>query len=132
MYFLSDIKKIISNKVVIIISILLTTIMVLDPISVYWQAEQYQNFFNEIGSNPFQFWLLINTAGWGNTVYNVIFWALPMIIVACVYQYEQNSSVSMLLMVRKSKTKYFLSKAVSVFIITLLLFFLFGSAGSWL
>ena len=122
MYFLSDIKKILTNKVIIIVSAVLLLMMVLDPISIYWTAGQYPDFFQSIGSNPFQFWLLMNSAGWGFAVFNVIFWSLPMLIVACIYFYERKSSVATYLMIRKSKTSYYISKVISVFTVTFLLF----------
>lgn len=122
MYFYSNIKKVLNNRIVIVMLLIIFAIMIIDPISVYWQATQYPDFFDTIGSNPFQFWLLMNSAGWGNTVFNILFWALPMIIVSSLFYYEQSSSVAMFSMVRKSKVSYYLSKVFVAFVSTFILF----------
>lgn len=122
MYIISDIKKVIFNRITIIVMFLLLAIMIIDPISVYWQAAQYPGFFEEIGSNPFQYWLLMNSAGWGNTVFNIVFWALPMFIVCALYYFEQKSSMAMFLMVRKSKISYYTSKFIVAFSSTFIIF----------
>lgn len=66
MYFISDIKKMLSSRIVQITFIFLLVTMLADPISVLIHARRYTGFFENIGANPFQFWLLMNSASWGN------------------------------------------------------------------
>ena len=58
MYIISDIKKVVCNRINMILFFILLVIMIMDPISVYWHAARYPGFFENIGSNPFQYWLL--------------------------------------------------------------------------
>lgn len=94
----------------------------MDPISVYWHAARYPGFFENIGSNPFQYWLLMNSAGWGNQVFCTVFLALPMFIVSSLYYYEQKGSMAVFLMVRKSRFSYYISKIIVAFVLTFVIF----------
>lgn len=119
MYFISDIKKMLSSRIVQITFIFLLVTMLADPISVLIHARRYTGFFENIGANPFQFWLLMNSASWGNKVYNILFWVIPVLATGMIYYNEQSSSMSKFLVVRKSKLRYMLSKVISVFSFTL-------------
>jgi hypothetical protein len=92
--------------------------MVLDPISIYFNEWRYEGFFNEVGRNPFQFWLLMNSVGWGHTVYQTIFLAFSVVSTGLVYYDEKNSAVYDMLITRKNKGRYYLSKASSTFLVT--------------
>lgn len=81
MYFISDIKKMLSSRIVQITFIFLLVTMLADPISVLIHARRYTGFFENIGANPFQFWLLMNSASWGNKVYNILFWVIPVLAI---------------------------------------------------
>ena len=118
MYFISDIKKMLSSRIVQITFIFLLVTMLADPISVLIHARRYTGFFENIGANPFQFWLLMNSASWGNKVYNMLFWVIPVLATGMIYYNEQSSSMSKFLVVRKSKLRYMLSKVISVFSFT--------------
>ena len=118
MYFISDIKKMLSSRIVQITFIFLLVTMLADPISVLIHARRYTGFFENIGANPFQFWLLMNSASWGNKVYNILFWVIPVLATGMIYYNEQSSSMSKFLVVRKSKLRYMLSKVISVFSFT--------------
>ena len=118
MYFISDIKKMLSSRIVQITFIFLLVTMLADPISVLIHARRYTGFFENIGANPFQFWLLMNSASWGNKVYNILFWVIPVLATGMIYYNEQSSSMSKFLVVRKSKPRYMLSKVISVFSFT--------------
>lgn len=102
MYFISDIKKMLSSRIVQITFIFLLVTMLADPISVLIHARRYTGFFENIGANPFQFWLLMNSASWGNKVYNILFWVIPVLATGMIYYNEQSSSMSKFLVVRKS------------------------------
>ena len=98
MYFISDIKKMLSSRIVQITFIFLLVTMLADPISVLIHARRYTGFFENIGANPFQFWLLMNSASWGNKVYNILFWVIPVLATGMIYYNEQSSSMSKFLL----------------------------------
>ena len=60
----------------------------------------------------------MNSASWGNKVYNILFWVIPVLATGMIYYNEQSSSMSKFLVVRKSKLRYMLSKVISVFSFT--------------
>ena len=122
MYFVHDIKKLCRSRIEIVMLSALLLVCVIDPISVYWQAAKYPGFFEQIGKNPFQYWLLMNSAGWGNQVYNTLFWVFPVLSTGLVYYYERNSSMSKSLIVRDSRRGYFSANLTSCFLFTFLSF----------
>lgn len=121
-YFLSDIKKMYKSNIVRMLFIFLLAVMILDPISVYFHAGRYPEFFTQIGKNPFQFWLLMNSAGWGFTVYSTLFWALPVLVTGLIFYSEKNSSMFTLLTVRDQKIKYMLAKVAATFVFSFVFF----------
>ena len=118
MYFISDIKKMLSSRIVQITFAILLVTMLADPVSVLIHAKRYTGFSENIGANPFQFWLLMNSASWGNKVYNMLFWVIPVLATGMIYYKEQSSSMSKFLVVRDSKLHYMLSKVTSTFLFT--------------
>lgn len=80
-------------------------------------------FFETIGANPFQYWLLMNSVGFGNQLYSTLFWVFPVLVTGMVYYSEQKSSMSKFFVIRKSKTAYFISKIGASFV-TAFVFFL--------
>ena len=123
-YFITDIKKIYKGRIVKWMLIFLFIVMVADPISVYIINADYEKFFEVIGANPFQFWLLMNSSSWGNTVFHTVFWALPVLSTGLVFYNERQSSMFELLVVRNSKQKYYLAKIAATFAVTLINFFI--------
>lgn len=121
-YFITDIKKIYRSRIVKWMLILLFIIMVADPISVYIINADYEKFFEVIGANPFQFWLLMNSSSWGNTVFYTIFWVFPVISTGLIFYDERQSSMLKLLIIRGNKKKYYLSKIAATFVATLVNF----------
>lgn len=122
MYFVSDIKKLSSSTIIRVVLGAMLIIAIVDPISVYWQASAYPDFFIQIGEHPYQYWLLINSAGWGNQVYNTLFWTFPVLLTGMVYYTEHNTSVQKFLVVRGSIHKYLRAKILSTFIFTFVSF----------
>lgn len=122
-YFITDIKKLYKSKIVKFMLIMLFFIMVADPISVYVINARYADFFEQIGANPFQFWLLMNSSSWGNTVFHTLFWVFPVISTGLCFYNERQTSTHILLLIRNSRLKYYLSKAVAVFVATFVNFF---------
>lgn len=122
-YFITDIKKLYNSKIVKYMLIILFFIMIVDPISVYVIHARNAIFFETIGANPFQFWLLMNSSNWGYSVYQTLFWVFPAISTGLCYYNERQSSMYEFLIIRNSRVKYYLSKAVAAFSVTLLNFF---------
>ena len=122
-YFITDIKKLYKSNIVKVMLIILFFIMVVDPVSVYVINARYANFFEQIGSNPFQFWLLMNSSSWGNTMFYTLFWMFPVISTGLCFYNERHTSTHVFLLIRNSRTKYYLSKAAAVFIVTFINFF---------
>lgn len=126
-YFYTDILKILKSKIVFSSTVLLLSVMIMDPISVLLINSQDRDFFNSIGSNAFQFWLLINSSSWGNSIYNSIMFIVPVLYSGLVFYNEQKSSYMTFLIIRDSKVKYFTAKACAVFVTTFGIFmFLFA------
>lgn len=123
-YFLSDLKKIYKNNIIRMLFIFLLTIMILDPISVYLNEFRYPGFFERIGKNPFQFWLLMNSAGWGFVIYSTLFWVFPVLATGLIFYNEKNSSMFTLLASRDKKIKYLIAKVCATFVFSLTFFLL--------
>ncbi|MDE7424627.1 MAG: hypothetical protein K2N51_13225 [Lachnospiraceae bacterium] len=126
-YFITDVKKIYKNKLVKWMLVFLLVVMIADPISVYVINARYENFFEEIGANPFQFWLLMNSSSWGNTVVYTLLFVLPVISTGLVFYNERQSSVYKWLIIRNSKAKYYISKIAATFLVTWINFFILFS-----
>ena len=119
-YFISDIKKIYRSRMVQFSLLLMGLIAVADPLFVRFIYAKQPGFVEHIGSNPFQFWLLMNSSGWGHTVYRTLLFVFPVLSTGLLFFYERESSVYELMIVRKSRIQYMISKVYSVFIITFL------------
>ncbi len=123
MYFKSDIKNLLKNKFLIIVSSIIFAISIGDSLSSFISViTDYDYYIEALGVNPFQYWLLINPSGWGAAVFNILFWIAPMFIVTVNYYQERHSSVEVYKIYRNSKCKYYLSKNIAVFVYTFLLF----------
>lgn len=125
-YFITDVKKIYKNKLVKWMLVFLLVVMIADPISVY-VINTDENFFKQIGANPFQFWLLMNSSSWGNTVVNTLFFVLPVISTGLVFYNERQTSMYEWLIIRNSKAKYYISKIAATFFVTWINFFVLFS-----
>jgi hypothetical protein len=115
-YFMLDIKRVYRNKIVLTVLAALVLVMIIEPISVRLQELRYPNYFEGIGKNPFQFWILMNSSGWGNGLFNTLFFVFPIIFGSMHYYDERNTSVQILLYTRKNRSEYFLSKILSTFL----------------
>lgn len=122
-YFITDVKMLYKNRILRWMLLFLIVIMVLDPVSIYIMSMQYTSFAENIGANSFQFWLLMNSSNWGNTVFYAMLWAFPVLSTGLVFYNERCSSMFELLIIRGSRLKYYLSKALAVFVVTLTNFF---------
>jgi hypothetical protein len=93
--------------------------MVLDPLTGYIQGVHKTG-----GENPFQYWLLLNSISWGNGFFSSLFFVFPVILGGMNYYEEANTSFALFSISRKSRTKYYVSKIISIFTFTFLSFFL--------
>lgn len=121
-YFVADIKKIYSNKLIQVTLFILLIISIADPMSIYFINGSNPNFFTNIGKQPYQFWLLMNSSGWGYAVFMRLMLVFPVISTGLIYFHERNSSLTEFLMIRGNKKAYYFSKISSVFVSTFINF----------
>lgn len=123
-YFMSDVKKLYKSRIVQGMLLLMAVVAIADPLFVRFVYGRQPGFFEQIGANPFQFWLLMNSSGWGNTVYHTLLFVFPVLSTGLIFFRERQSSMYELLVSRNSRKKYFASKATSVFCTTFFNFLL--------
>ena len=123
-YFVSDVKKIYKNRLVQITLLLMGIVAISDSLFVRFVYGGQPGFSEQVGANPFQFWLLMNSSGWGHTVYRTLLFVFPVLSTGLIFINERKTSIYELLIVRKSRTQYLISKIASVFIVTLFNFLL--------
>lgn len=112
-YFKIDINRLITDKKVIVLIIILLAIAIIDPITVARHFSKYVESAQTIGQNPFQFWMLMNSVSWGNSLYNNLFWVLAVILTGLIYFEDKNTSIYMYQIIRNNKTHYLISKFLS-------------------
>ena len=115
------------DRVQLIIKLLVfffAVIMALDPISVKLQSLVDPILLKEAGYNPFQFWLLINSVNWGNTIYNTFFWIIPAVIAEVFYYEEYKTVIYRLKIISSSRKMYCIRKALSMFFYTFICSFI--------
>ena len=121
-YFISDIKKLYKSRMVQLVLLLLGIVAVADPLFVRFVYGKQPGFFEQVGANPFQFWLLMNSSGWGHTMYRTLLFVFPVLSTGLIFFYERQSSLYELLVSRKSRIQYLSSKAIAVFVTAFLNF----------
>lgn len=122
-YFKVDVQTYLKNKMIIAVTFVLLLVSVASPISTYYINAQWDGFAKEIGENPFQFWLLMDSVGWGHAVYHALFWVLPVLLTGLVYYNQKSSSIYELLIVRGNRKQYFLSKVFCQFLFSFVIVF---------
>lgn len=108
-YFANDIKKLYTNRLVLLALSMLLVIAVIDPIFMR------QNY--EIAPNPFMWWLFMNR-GIGSTIFNSLRWLFPALLTGLVFFDERRSSIHGILITKGSRTAYWFSKILSVFLVS--------------
>lgn len=121
-YFISDFKKIYKSRMVQLTLLLIGIIAVADPLFVRFVYGNQPGFFEHVGANPFQFWLLINSSGWGHTAYRTLLFVFPILSTGFVFFHERHSSMYELMVSRKSRIQYLISHIISVFVTAFLNF----------
>ena len=114
-----EIKKLLYSRGVQIVFFSFLLVAVLDPISVVLQDISWEgNLIGEIGKNPFQFWLLLNSVSWGNHVYNTMFWVIAVLLTGQIFYQEQKSFMLTAQIVRIGKKPYFFHKIIATALVS--------------
>lgn len=108
-YLLTDIKKLYQNKLVILTLAILLIVVIIDPLTM---RQEYALF-----GNPFMWWLFMNR-GVGSTIFNTLHWVFPVLLTGLVFFDERKTAIYGVLITKKKRSTYFMSKIVSVFIVT--------------
>jgi hypothetical protein len=107
-YLFTDIKKLYQNKLVILALAILLVASVIDPLTM---RQEYAQF-----GNPFMWWLFMNR-GAGSTIYNALRWLFPVLLTGLVFFDEKETTIYGVLITKKRRSTYFVSKTVSLFIV---------------
>lgn len=128
-YFITDIKSMVRSTSFQLLFFVSAVVMILDPITMYFVLGNSKGYFEELGTNFYRHWILMNYS-WGNRLFCSLFFAIPCILPGLVYYHEQKSSVRDLLVTRGTWKQYFLSKVfaqiLTAFFTLLLLFVING------
>ncbi|WP_301625213.1 hypothetical protein [Paenibacillus apis] len=123
-YFKIDIQRLFTNKMVLTLIVVLLCISIIDPITVFRHFSKFPESANTIGQNPFQFWMLMNSVSWGNSLYNNMFWIITVILTGLIYYEDKSTSMYMYQIIRKGKTQYLVSKFLSTGLFSFFIVFL--------
>lgn len=128
-YFITDIKSMVRSTSFRIFFLVSAVVMILDPVTMYFVLGNSKGYFEELGTNFYRHWILMNYS-WGNKLFCSLFFAIPCILTGLIYYQEQKSSVRDLLVTRGTWKQYFLSKVfaqvLTAFFALLLLFAING------
>lgn len=105
-----------------ILFILLLIVMIIDATMPMADARKFPEIYEEIGLHPFQWWLLMNSSGFGSQIYSTLEWIFPVLVTGMVFYSEQKSSMCKFLVIRKNKKSYFLSHVLAAFLVAFLFF----------
>lgn len=108
-YFLTDVKKLYRNKLFLLALAILLVAAVIDPITMRSSFEQQ--------GNPFMWWMFMSRTT-GSTIYNTLEWFFPVLLTGLLFVDESKTAIYGILITKKKRGVYFLSKALSVFIVT--------------
>lgn len=123
-YFMLDLKRLSTNKKVIFAIIIMLLIAIFDPITVSIQISKYISLGEDMGKNPFQYWMLMNSVSWGNNVYNLMFWIIAVLFTGLIAHEDKKTSMYIYQIIRGRKTAYILSKVISTGLFSLVLMLL--------
>lgn len=120
--FFLDLKRLYKNNMIKMLLVSMLLIMLGDPLFVYLKYGRDDNFINSIGANSFQFWTLMNSSGWGNTVFYAFLYVFPVLSSGALYFQERKSSFCECSIIRCGLLKYHLSKILAIFSATIINF----------
>lgn len=110
-------KKIWNNRITAITGIAFLMICFWDPILTRMKMSKGGSL-----GNPFEYWILINTDGYGYSVYYAFFWFIPVIMTGMILLDEQYSSVREFMICRMGRMQYYRNKILAVASSTFLFF----------
>lgn len=113
-YFKLDIQRLITNKLVLTSIFLLIGIAILDPLTVSSQFTTHPNWSSQIGENPYQFWMLMNSVSWGNNIYNTSFWIIIVLLTGLIFFNDKQTSMYKYQIIRNNQKAYLFSKFLSI------------------
>ncbi|MGN8768823.1 hypothetical protein ACTNDP_01530 [Paenibacillus barengoltzii] len=122
-YLKVDFYRLITDKKVILVVLVMLAMAIIDPISVTRHFDQYPGSVKTIGLNPFQFWMLMNSVSWGNNLYHQIFWIMSVLLTGLIYHEDKNTSMYTYQIIRKSRIQYIVSKFVSTGVLSFAILF---------
>lgn len=108
-FFINDIKKICKNRLFLLTITLLVVCAVIDPLLMGHRYEVYEN--------PYHWWMFMNT-GTGSTVFNTLYWFIPALLTGLIFFDERNSTIYGVLITKGKRSSYFISKGLSLFLVT--------------
>ncbi len=117
-----QIKQKTKSRIIQIMFGLLVIVMVADPITTYIHFVNYPESANRIGQNAYQYWILMNSANWGCSLYYNLFWFFPVLITGLIPYFESRTNLDKLLISRNSRRKYLVSNFVSIFLFSFFYF----------
>ncbi|MFC6651983.1 hypothetical protein [Paenibacillus rhizoplanae] len=119
-YIKVDFKRLLLDRKVLVSILLLIIIVIVDPITVARYFSNYPGLKVTVGQNPFQFWMLINSVSWGNSLYSTIFWFLTVLFTGLIYYEDKSTSMYMNQIIRGGKRQYYFSKFITTSILSFL------------
>lgn len=124
-YFFIEIKKLYKNKIVFITLSVMLFIAFLNPVFQKLSSIRYQHSSANQYGGAFSYWILQPNSLIGHTVYFAMFLVLPVLLTGLVYHSENNSSFLTLSMTKISRKKYFITKELSLLLVTFFNVFIF-------
>lgn len=112
-YLAVDFKRLFTDKKVIFAALFLLIIAVYDPFGMVLHFRNYPDSKQTIGTNPFQWWMLLNSGGLGFRLYANLFWVIVVLFTGLIYHQDKNTSMYMYQITRGNQRAYLLSKFVS-------------------
>lgn len=108
-YVVSDIKKLLKNRMIQITFLIMMILSITAPISTYLSSNP-----EDLGGHPFQWWLLMGR-DFGGQIYCTLFLAFPVLLTGLIFTTEKNTSMYEFLIIRQSRIQYLNAKVISAF-----------------
>ena len=119
-YILLDMKKLFHSRMVRILLWIVALVVVANPISLKILNRPH---VSQVGENGYQYWILMNQAGWGMTFFWSFLELFPVMITGMVFYEERRGSFYEMSVIRGERRRYLWSKALAVFLMAFGCFF---------
>lgn len=130
MYFRSDIKKICTNKFVVILFLGLLVAFVGCAFNRSIFYLRYPTGKPIEGTNPYEIWMIADSTNWGFFLLHALFWVFPVLFSGFIYVLEKTSSMRKFLIVRGSRNRYYASKICVAAILPFVIFIILLGANT--